>query len=138
MSTQGFIERRGGVREGAGRPKKLHTQVKDFVKEYPQAVEELMVTLYELGIKGDIEAAKYVIDRIKGKPKATLGIAEEDKELLKASTVVEFYKLMDRHALGSTREPLQIESNSMGGTDAVQGQREAEELQQGQDEEGSG
>ena len=120
MSTTEFIERRGGKREGAGRPPKLKTQVKDFIKEYPQAVEELMVTLYELGIKGDIEAAKYVIDRIKGKPKATLGIAEEDRDLLKAATVVEFFKLMDRHALESTREPLQIESNSMGGTDATE------------------
>ena len=118
MSTQGFIERRGGIREGAGRPKKLHTQVKDFVKEYPQAVEELMVTLYELGIKGDIEAAKYVIDRIKGKPKATLGIAEEDRDMVTAALYVEFCKYQDR--LQSTREPLYIESNSMGGTDAAE------------------
>tara|TARA_Y100000310_G_C20445372_1_gene698139 strand:- start:235 stop:612 length:378 start_codon:yes stop_codon:yes gene_type:complete len=84
-----------GWKGGPGRPKKLKTQVKDFIKEYPQAVEQLMVTLYELGIKGDIEAAKYVIDRIKGKPKATIGIDEQDKELVSIATVLAFRKMID-------------------------------------------
>ena len=94
MSTE-TIELRGGKREGAGRPKKLKTQVRDFIKEYPQAVEELMLTLYDKGISGDREAAMYIIDRIKGKPKATVGIAEEDKELLTVATVLAFRKMMD-------------------------------------------
>jgi len=89
----------GGKREGAGRNRKLKTQVKDFIKEYPQAVEALMKMLYERGIKGDVEAAKYVIDRIKGKPKATIGIAGEDKELLTAATVLAFRRMMDNKQL---------------------------------------
>ena len=97
--TTEFIERRGGKREGAGRPTKLKTQVKDFIKEYPTAVEELMVTLYELGIKGDIEAAKYVIDRIKGKPKSNIGIAEEDKDMVGAALYLEFCKRQDQKQL---------------------------------------
>lgn len=86
-----------GHKGGPGRPPKLQTQVKDFIKEHPYAVETLMTTLYEKGIKGDREAAMYIIDRIKGKPKATIGIDEEDRDLLKAATVVEFFKLMDSH-----------------------------------------
>ena len=86
-----------GRQKTGGRGKSTKTQVKDFIKEHPYAVETLMQTLYEKGIKGDREAAMYIIDRIKGKPKATLGIAEEDKELLTAATVLEFYKLMDTH-----------------------------------------
>ena len=81
---------------GKGRPPKLKTQVKDFIKEHPYAVETLMTVLYERGIKGDREAAIYIIDRIKGKPKATLGIAEEDKELLTVATVIEFRRMIDR------------------------------------------
>lgn len=86
-----------GNKLGKGRPPKLKTQVKDFIKEHPYAVETLMTTLYEKGISGDREAAMYIIDRIKGKPKATIGIDEEDRDLLKAATVVEFFKLMDSH-----------------------------------------
>lgn len=82
-----------------GKAKAIKTQVKDFIKEHPYAVETLMTTLYEMGIEKDREAAMYIIDRIKGKPKATIGIAEEDKELLTAATVIEFRKLMDRKML---------------------------------------
>ncbi len=88
---------RTGRQKTGGRTKGVKTQVKDFIKEYPYAVETLMVTLYELGIKGDIEAAKYVIDRIKGKPKANIGIDPEDKNILSASLYLEFCKLQDTH-----------------------------------------
>ena len=81
---------------GKGPPKKLKTQVKDFIKEYPQAVEQLMLTLYEQGINGDTEAAKYVIDRIKGKPKTNIGIAEDDKGLLAASVYLRLCELQDK------------------------------------------
>ncbi len=84
-----------GNKEGRGQPKKLKTQVKDFIKEHPYAIETLMKTLYDMGIKGDREACMYLIDRVKGKPKATLGIAEEDKELLSVATVLAFRKMMD-------------------------------------------
>ena len=92
-----------GWKGGPGRPKKLKTQVKDFVKKYPQAVEELMLVIYEMGIEGDLEACKYFIDRVKGKPKAILGIDEDDKELLAASTMIEFFKLQDAHRKGSQK-----------------------------------
>ena len=116
MNTE-RIELRGGKREGAGRPTKLRTQVKDFIKEYPQAVEALMKMLYERGIKGDVEAAKYVIDRIKGKPKATLGIAGEDKELLTAATVLAFRGMMNKQLEEGYIEGEVIEE----GTDETQG-----------------
>lgn len=58
-----------GHKFGKGRPKKIQTQVKDWAKEHPYAVAELMQALYDKGIQGDAESAKYVIDRIKGKPK---------------------------------------------------------------------
>jgi len=53
-----------------------------------------------MGIKGDRESATYVIDRIKGKPKVTLGMDEEDREVLKAATVMAIFKLVaDRQKL---------------------------------------
>jgi len=55
-----------------GRPKKIKTQVKDFIKEHPYAVETLMKTLYDMGIEGDREAAVYIIDRIKGRPSQSI------------------------------------------------------------------
>ena len=108
---------RGGKREGAGRKLGIKTQARRWEEENPNAYAELMDTLYlraqgRSEIKcphckkmfkdpwlGDSEAAKYVIDRIKGKPKATLGIAEEDRELLTVATVIEFRKMMDRKQL---------------------------------------
>ena len=77
-----------------GRPKKKSTIIKDFVKEHPYAVETLMNVLYGMGIKGDRESATYVIDRIKGKPKVTLGMDEEDREVLKAATVMKIFELV--------------------------------------------
>ena len=67
---------------------------KDFVREHPYAVETLMNVLYGMGIKGDRESATYVIDRIKGKPKVTLGMDEEDWEVLKAATVMRIFELV--------------------------------------------
>ncbi len=61
------------------------------------AVAELFQVLYEKGIKGDRESAMYVVDQIRGKATVKFGIDEEDRDLLKASIVVEFYKLMDTH-----------------------------------------
>ncbi len=112
MNTEGIIGGfQPGNKLGKGRPKKLKTQVKDFIKEHPYAVETLMKILYEKGIAGDRECAMYIIDRIKGKPKATLGIAEEDKDLLTAATVLAFRRMMDAQNL--LKE---------GSQDAIQGQ----------------
>ena len=109
-----------GWKGGPGRPPKLKTQVKDFIKEHPYAVETLMTTLYEKGIEGDRESAMYIIDRIKGKPKATIGIAGEDKKLLTLATILEFRKLIDS-------ERLQLKE----GEYAVSGQGDQEEARQG-------
>ena len=105
-----------------GRPKKLQTQVKDFIKEHPYAVETLMKVLYEMGIEGDREAAIYIIDRIKGKPKATLGIAGEDKALLTAATVLAFRKLMDKGEPDLLIEPIEL----LESPDEEQGEDESE------------
>ena len=59
----------GGPRPNSGRPKSRKTQLKDFETAYPNAYYDLMIILYENGIKGISEDAKYVIDRLKGKPK---------------------------------------------------------------------
>lgn len=86
-----------GNKFGKGRPPKLKTQVKDFIKEHPYAVETLMTTLYEMGIEKDREAAMYIIDRIKGKPKAITGMDAEDREALNAATLVKLFQMMDEH-----------------------------------------
>ncbi len=51
-----------------GRPPKLETVVKRFIEQHPNAYEELMNKLYTQGKEGDITAAQYVCDRLKGKP----------------------------------------------------------------------
>ena len=105
-----------GNKLGKGRPPKLKTQVKDFIKEHPYAVETLMLTLYEMGIKGDREAAMYIIDRVKGKPKSQTDINIEGMETLGASTVMQIFKLVDERRLQSLPEPaIMIE----GGDDAI-------------------
>ncbi len=61
-----------GNKLGKGRPKKVRVQVKDWIEAHPYAVAELMQVLYEEGIKGDREAATYIIDRVKGRPKQAI------------------------------------------------------------------
>ena len=118
---------RGGKREGAGRKPGIKTQARRWEEEHPNAYAELMDTLYARAqgrssiecpychesfrdpVIGDSESARYIIDRIKGKPKATVGIAEEDKDLLTAATVLEFWKMMDAH------ERKQLTENNLGG-----------------------
>ena len=104
-----------------GRPKKKSTIIKDFVREHPYAVETLMNVLYEMGIKGDRESATYVIDRIKGKPKVTLGMDEEDREVLKAATVMKIFELVaDRQKLlKEGGNALQITGSTQGSQSGV-------------------
>ena len=61
-----------GNKLGKGRPKKIKAQVKDWIEAHPYAVAELMQVLYEQGIEGDREAATYIIDRVKGRPKQAI------------------------------------------------------------------
>lgn len=100
-----------GNKFGKGRPKKLKTVVKDWVQAHPMAVAELFQVLYDKGIKGDRESAMYVVDQIRGKATVKFGIDEEDRELLKAATVVEFFKLMD------ARDRKQLGEGSQDATD---------------------
>ena len=104
-----------------GRPKKKSTIIKDFVREHPYAVETLMNVLYGMGIKGDRESATYVIDRIKGKPKVTLGMDEEDREVLKAATVMKIFELVaDRQKqLKEGGSALQITGSTQGSQSGV-------------------
>ena len=61
-----------GNKLGQGRPKKISTQIKDFQKEHPHAYDQLMCKLYAMGLSGDREAAQYVCDRLKGRPRAEI------------------------------------------------------------------
>ena len=61
-----------GHKLSKGRPKSKKTQVKDWIQAHPYAVAELMQVLYEQGIEGDREAATYIIDRVKGRPKQAI------------------------------------------------------------------
>ena len=58
----------GGKREGAGRPPKASTTIKNFLKDHPNAYDKLMQVLYDKALSGDLVAAQYVIDRLKGRP----------------------------------------------------------------------
>ena len=105
---------------GRGQPKKLKTQVKDFIKEHPHAVETLMLNLYEMGIKGDREAAIYMVDRFKGKPKATLGIDEEDRDLLSGVMMARLYQQLAEHR--KLLKEGQSGQDSEGENEALQGE----------------
>ena len=112
-----------GRQKTGGRGKGFKTQVKDFIKEHPYAVETLMLTLYEQGVKGDREAAMYIIDRIKGKPKVQAEITGAEGEALGAGLILKLFQLIDE------RNRLQE------GQYALQGQAERQGLPQGLNEE---
>ena len=107
-----------------GRPKKKITIIKDFVKAHPYAVEELMNTLYEAGVKGDRESAMYIIDRLKGKPRAATDINISGLETLGTATVREIFKI----ARGEVLENKLLEEGSQDATEqrGSQGLYEAE------------
>jgi len=86
---QGFQK---GHKLSKGRPKKVKTQVKDWVKAHPYAVSELMQVLYDEGIGGDTESAIYIIDRIKGKRKQEVELT--GGEQLGTGLVVELFKIL--------------------------------------------
>lgn len=56
-----------GKKQG-GRPPKPETVIRNFIKDHPKAYGELMSKLWQQGLEGDITAAQYVCDRLKGKP----------------------------------------------------------------------
>ena len=44
------------------------TVIKEFIDKHPHAYDELMEILYKIAKDGDIDSAKYVLDRLKGRP----------------------------------------------------------------------
>lgn len=125
MDTE-HIELRGGKREGAGRPKKLKTQVKDWITAHPQAIATLKDKLYQMGISGDREAAMYMIDRFEGKPKAVVGLPEEEGKALAVLAFVELAKLQDAHRKSLTDGNI-IEGEVINATEQGKGPREETE-----------
>ena len=98
-----------------GRPKKIKSQVKDWIKDHPFAVSELMEALYDAGIKGDTESAQYVIDRIKGKPKQQTVVELEGADQLSAGFVLHLFAMLKTRN-SELDEPLLI-----GGKDGEEG-----------------
>ena len=104
-----------GNKFGKGRKPSIKTQLKRFEERHPEAYDTLMEVLYDSGLNGHSLDAQYVIDRIKGKPKATIGIDEEDRDLLKAGTVVQFFQMMDRQKqLKEGKGAIQITGSTEG------------------------
>ena len=76
----------GGPRPGSGHPKSKKTQLKDWEKAHPNAYNELMDMLYAMAADGNLEAVKYALDRLKGRPKqeidarftALIGVVQGD------------------------------------------------------------
>jgi len=107
-----------GNKLGQGRPKKAKAQAKDWAEAHPYAVAELMQVLYDEGIRGDIDSAKYVIDRIRGKPKISVDSRVKHELELTAEDIWAIRQLSEREneAFISQTSPLQLE----GGKDAAE------------------
>ena len=84
-----------GREKTGGRGPSIKTQLKRFEEKHPEAYDELMEVLFKSGKDGHSLDAQYVIDRIKGKPKAVVGLAEEEGKALAALAFVELCKLQD-------------------------------------------
>ena len=57
--------------KGTGRKPGVKTQAIEFEKTYPNAVYDLLTTLYNKGLDGDKDSAIYVIDRLRGRPSSS-------------------------------------------------------------------
>lgn len=63
----------GTLGNKGGQPKKPETQLRDWEKEHPNAYAQLMDFLLEcVDVGKDVESAKYLIDRLKGRPHISL------------------------------------------------------------------
>lgn len=114
-----------GREKTGGRKPSIKTQLKRFEDKHPEAYDKLMEILYEKGLEGSSLDAQYVVDRLKGKPTAKVGLDEADRELLSVATMLEFYKMLDTHDRKELKE----------GEYAIQGEGLNSE---GEDEEASG
>jgi len=86
--------------KGGGRKPGPQRQLLDEAKKHPDRVTELMDECYRMAIESvderiRLEAMKYYIDRLKGRPKVSLGVAEEDRTLLTAAFLLELRKAVD-------------------------------------------
>lgn len=110
---------------GSGPQKTPQTIIREAIgndsKNLPSYFERLSV----LALDGDREALFYLIDRHLGKPKAAIEV-EGGKEL-GSGVVVELFKLIAER-----------DRKLIGDGDAIQGQGETKELQQGADEGSTG
>ena len=107
-----------------GRPPKIKTQIKRFIEQYPGAVEELMIRLYQMGLKGDREACIYMVDRFEGKPRAATDINISGLETLGTATVREIFRI-------ARGEVLELKEGEI----ALQGQGESQGVSEGETEE---
>lgn len=110
---------KGNTLGKAGRPKKVKTQVKDWIKAHPFAVSALMQSLYDEGIKGDREAAIYIIDRIKGKPTQQTALDISGGQQLGVGLVVELFKILtERQKAIESREVKALPPGDNGANEA--------------------
>lgn len=61
-----------GLPATGGRKPSKKTIIKRFELAYPKAYDILMGKLFEMALQGDAESARYVIDRLKGRPKQAI------------------------------------------------------------------
>ncbi len=109
-----------GREKTGGRTKKLKTQVKDWIKDNPGAVGELLQKLYERGMDGDKDCAIYVIDRIQGRPRQSLD-ARVSKEII---LTADDYELIAQLLASDTKLITEGKNgqDSEGQDEALQGQ----------------
>ena len=88
-----------GRKGRSGRKKSITALVNEALERVDECIPELFNKLIEKGLQGDRECLIYLIDRRLGKPKVISGYDEEDRDLLKAQTVVEFFRLVRRESL---------------------------------------
>lgn len=78
-----------GVKGRSGPRKSKGRQYDDWVKENPGKIVELLESLYEAGVKGEREAAIYVIDRILGRPRQAQDVNLTGKMLVMTPDTLE-------------------------------------------------
>ena len=128
----------GGI--GSGRQKKPATLIKEAKEKDTKNLPKYFLKLSQMALAGDKEALVYLIDRHLGKPKAQADITSGG-EKMGAGFLAELFSILEegQRKLKGGYSPLQIAKGTIEkeGEGAIQGQREAEELRQGKDEESS-
>ena len=84
-----------GNKFGKGRPKKVSRVIKEFLEAHPMAYDEVLDVLYTKGLEGNIDACKYVADRLRGTPRQTQDINVKDWRPDWSSLKVEMLEMPD-------------------------------------------